>query len=100
MIVYGGNPPEMDICQESQGSIWEAFVIIIGAIADVGSAERQSEDPDATVKTVGSTPPEFPKESTRARSSWDPAGCFTCHRPSSWICVAVSTPPASKAKRV
>jgi hypothetical protein len=49
MIVYGGTPPEMDICQESQGSIWEAFVIIIGAIADVGSAERQSEDPAAKI---------------------------------------------------
>lgn len=69
MMVYGGTPPEMDKCQESQGSIWVIFVMIVGVIEDVGSAGRQSEDPGATVKTVGRTPPEFPKESTRARSS-------------------------------
>jgi hypothetical protein len=90
MMVYGGTPPEMDICQESQGSIWVAFVIIVGVTPDAGGAGRQSEDPAAkifqcvpvsicgrkgpheTMKTVGSTPPEFPKESTRARSSRDP----------------------------
>lgn len=69
MMVYGGTPPEIDKFQESQGSIWSTLVMIIGANADVGSAGRQSEGPDATVKTVGRTPPEFPKESTRARSS-------------------------------
>lgn len=49
MMVYGGTPPEMDICQESQGSTRVTFVVIVGATANTGSAGRQSEDPAAKI---------------------------------------------------
>jgi len=44
MIVYGGIPPVMDKCQESQGSRRVAFVVTVGVTTGGEIVGRQCED--------------------------------------------------------